>query len=870
MFLAASALLSCATLRGSESGREGLVETTLKNGLRVVVIEDHSAPVVALNVWVRTGAADETDAESGMAHVFEHMLFKGTERRAVGEIASTVEAAGGNINAYTTFDMTVYHITMASRDADVGIDVLADAVLHSTFDPEELAKEEEVVLEEIRRGQDSPSRVLFHAIFANAYTQHPYRRPVIGTEESVRSFTREQLLDFHRRWYVPNNMVFVAVGDLDPDVAIEQIREAFRDGKSRSGLSHLREPEPVEPRAGAEVLRRDFNKPMMGIAFPITSFSDPDTAYLDILSQILGGGESSRLYRSVKDRQGLVHSVSAHAYTPLDPGLFFIDASLEGERIEESLAAIAGEVHRMQSFGPSEVEIERARLNILSGEIYEKETMQGQARKVGYYSALGGGLDKEKEYLERVRRATVEDVQRAATQYLDANRMTIVVLLPKKDRPGLDSNALLEAYRRGEERSEEIVGRTLEEGIRLYTLPNGLRVVVKRNTSVPLVALRIVFLGGRLAEDEKTQGISSFLAEMLERGTEQRSSAQIAAEVEGIAGSLGGFSGRNSFGVTAGFLTESLDTGLELFADVVLHPSYPEEEVEKVRTEILAAIDRREDNLQAKSFEIFGKALYGKHPYRFPSLGTRATVSRFDRKMLQDYYRRYAGPRAGVIGIVGDVDPDEMVEAIGSHFSRWESPENKPLPGRSLPFPPTELTEVKLEKNKQQTHIVFGFLGISLRDPDVAAVEVLTQILSGQGGRLFMELRDRQSLAYSVGAFSIEGLDPGSMGVYIGCAPDKREAALEGIRKELERILEDPIAEQELERAKSYLIGSNAISLQRFHTQATLLALDEVYGLGATHHLGYGKRIEAVTVDDVKRVAGRIIHLDAPIIAVVK
>ena len=846
------------------------MQTTLDNGLRVVIVEDHATPVVALSVWVRAGGADETESESGMAHVFEHMLFKGTERRAVGEIASTVEAAGGNINAYTTFDATVYHITMASRDADVGIDVLADAVLHSTFDPTELAKEKEVVLEEIRRGEDSPSRVLFHAIFEKAYRRHPYRRPVIGTPESVRSFTREQLLEFHRRWYVPNNMVFVAVGDLDPERTLEQIEKAFRDAKPRPELAHAREPEPTEPRAEAAVIRRQFNKPMMAIAFPITAFSDPDTPYLDLLSLILGGGESSRLYRSVKDHQGLVHAVSASAYTPLDSGLFFVDASLEAERIEEALAAVAREVHRMQSFGPSEVELERARLNLLSSEIYEKETMQGQAYKVGYYVTLGGGLDREREYLDRIRRATVEDVQRAARRYLVSDRITTITLLHEEERPELSPSALLEAYRKGETRSEAIVGDTLEGDVRLYTLANGLRVVVKRNTSVPLVAMRLAFLGGLLAETEETQGISSFVAEMLERGTEQRSAAQIAAEVEGIAGSLAGFSGRNSFGLTAQFLTESLDTGLELFADVVLHPSFPEEEIEKVRTETLAALDRREDNLSAKAFELFGRALYRNHPYRFVSLGTRESVSRLDRPALENYYRTYAGPRAGVLGITGDVEPDEMVEAIASYLSDWEDPENRPLPPREIPAPPARPIEVEIEKNRSQTHIVFGFLGVSVRDPDVPAVEVLIQILSGQGGRLFLELRDRQSLAYSVGAFSAEALDPGSIGVYIGCAPEKREAAIEGIRGELARILEGPIEPGEIERAKAYLIGSNAISLQRYRTQATLLALDALYGLGATHHLGYAKRIEAVTVEDVQRVARRLLRLEAPIIALVR
>ena len=535
MLLANLFLLSCTILPGIQGGspttEENWVSTTLDNGLRVVIVEDHSAPVVALNVWVRTGGADETDQESGMAHVFEHMLFKGTERRAVGEIARTVEAAGGDINAFTGFDMTVYHITMASRDVDVGIDVLADAVLNSAFDPDELAKEKEVVLEEIRRGEDSPSRVLYQSIFSTAYTQHPYRRPIIGTSEIVSSFTRDQLLDFHRQWYVPNNLTFVAVGDLDPDATLERIGEAFSEAKPTAAPARSREPEPLPEGPRSSIVRRDFNKPLLGLAFPITGFADLDTAYLDLLSVVVGGGDSSRLYRNVKDRQGLVHTISASAYTPLDPGLFVVDASLDEDRIESALSAIAREIHHLQGFGPSEAELERARVNLLATEVHEKETMQGQARKFGYFEALAGGIEKEREYLDRIRRATVDDVQRVARTYLVPDRLSVVVLLPNEARPHLQAEALIGAYRSGERRAEELSAELLREGIWRYRLPSGLRLIVKRSSSVPLVAMRLSFLGGLLAETEETQGISSFLAEMLERGTEQRSAAQIAAEV---------------------------------------------------------------------------------------------------------------------------------------------------------------------------------------------------------------------------------------------------------------------------------------------------------------------------------------------------
>ena len=874
LLLSIGLLTSCAlSLDSGRNGlkhREDLVHTTLKNGLNVLLLEDHSTPVVALNIWVRVGSADELPNEAGMAHVFEHMLFKGTERRALGEIARTVEAAGGNINAFTGFDMTVYHITMASRDAAVGIDVLADAVQHSTFEPLELAKEQEVVVEEIRRGKDSPGRALSESVFSTAYRVHPYRLPVIGTEKSVRSFTRDQLLDFFQRWYVPNNMTFIAVGDLDPKATLKQIREAFADAQPRPDLTHPRDVEPEQATPRSVIVRRDFERTLLGLAYPITDFRDVDTAYLDLLSMVLGSGESSRLYRNVKDRLEFVHNVGTSAYTPLDRGLFFVDATVEAGNIEDALAAISTELQRIRAFGPSELELERARVNLLASHVYEKETMQGQARKLGYYETIGGGIKSEAEYLEHVKRATPEHLQRVAQEYLVPEHVTVAALLPEDERSDLQAGKLITALNSVGTGGRGLVGTELSQGIYRYTLPNGLRIIVKPITAIPLVSMRLSFKGGLLAETEETEGISSFLAEMLERGTEQRSAAQIAAEVEGIAGSLNGFSGRNSFGLTAEFLTDSLETGLDLFADVLLRPSFPPDEIEKLRTERIAALKRREDNLSHKAFELFAQELFPGHPYRFQIIGSEESVGKVNRDALRRYYETYAQASNAVLSIVGDVEPDQIVEAIASKLAAWQGPESVTLPTRK-PAPAPETTrEVSIEKNKNQVHVVLGFPGLAVSDPDLPTLDVLTQILSGQGGRLFLELRDRRSLAYSVSAFSIEGLDPGFFGVYIASAPEKLEGSLDGLRTELRRVLEEPITAQELERAKGYLIGSHAVSLQRYGSQASVLSLDELYGLGATFYLDYDKRIEAVTIDDIKRVAHRLIQLEHQLVAIIK
>jgi len=848
-----------------------MLKATLDNGLEVILLEDHSAPVVALNVWVRVGSADERDEQWGMAHVHEHMLFKGTTQRGVGEIASTVEGAGGNINAFTSYDMTVYHITMASRDAAVGFDVLADAMQNSTFDATELAKEEEVVIEEIRRSDDSPDNLLSRVLFETAYQTHPYSKEVIGTQESVRSFSREGLLAFYHSWYVPNNMTFVAVGDFDPKVALEQIQKAFANAKPRADLAHPRPVEAEQTAARAVVVPSQFEQSLLGVAWKITGFQDPDTPYLDLLGMVLGGGDSSRLYREVKDRAELVHGIHASSYTPLDPGLFVVDAELDADKIPATVSAIADQVRRVRDLGPSETELERARTNLLASQVHEKETMQGQAQKLGYFELLAGGVDFEKVYLERVRRATQADLQRVAQQYLTPEHATVVALTAKDANGSIDQAGLLAALQKGAAGSASSIAHVdLRDGIREYTLPNGLRVVVKRNTAVPLVSFRLSFLGGLLAETESTQGITSFVAEMLSRGTTSRSSAQLATEIEDIAGDLSGFAGRNSFGVQAEFLTESLDTGLDLFTDVLLRPAFDESEISKLKVERLAALRRREDNLGTKAFELFQQAVYPNHPYRFSSIGTAQSLQKLDREALSHYWKTYAQPSNAVLGVVGDVDPDRIVDAIGSYLKEWPGTGPVALPKRPMPEPPTREREVVLEKKKAQAHVVYGFLALTISDPDLPALEVLTQILSGQGGRLFLELRDKQSLAYSVTAFDLEGIDPGIWGVYIAGEPGKLGDMTTGIERELAQIVDGPIPDEELARAKAYLIGTQAVSLQRFGAQASLLSLDALYGLGATYHLDYDDRIAAISVEDVKRVAKRVIRLDAPVIAVIK
>ncbi len=410
----------------------------LDNGLTVVVREDHFAPVVALQMWVKAGAADERDEEAGVAHVHEHMLFKGTDRRAVGEIAATIESAGGQINAWTSWDQTVYHVVVASRHADTALDVLADAVRHSSFDPTELKRELAVVLEEWKRGQDSPGRRIFDALFATAFTRHPYGRPVIGTERSIQGLTREKVLAFFRRFYAPNNMVLVVVGDIDPDHLREQVERLLGDFEPHPIERPERPVEPEQQEMRFRTERMQVQEAHLALGFHIPSATHEDAPVLDVLAFVLGEGESSRLYRRLVAETQLARSVSAYAYTPPDPGLLVVSASLEAEDMAKAYDAIVGELARLRNEEVSEEELERARVNLEADFVFQAETVQGQARELGYAVVIHGDPDWDRRYLERIRATTADDLKRVAQKYLTRDNLSVVELLPSGARAVLD------------------------------------------------------------------------------------------------------------------------------------------------------------------------------------------------------------------------------------------------------------------------------------------------------------------------------------------------------------------------------------------------------------------------------------------------
>jgi len=825
--------------------------------------------VVAVQAWVGVGSADEASGQAGVAHVIEHMLFKGSTRYGVGDLTRAIERSGGEINAWTSFDSTVYHAVLGRDHVDTAIDAIGDTLLAPRVDPDELARERQVILEEIRQGTDDPARSVAQSLFATAYVAHPYRRPVIGTPESVQRIGERELVEFFRSFYVADNVTLVVAGDVDPAYVRRSVERRFRAmpaGRPERRVPH--EPAQTAPRAVAA--HRDVSEAYLSVGFHVPKARHPDVAALDVAAILLGESESARLPRRLRDREELVTGAYAHVHALRDPGLFVLSATAKIRDAEKSVGALVDQALALATDLDAD-ELDKARIAAEAGLVRQLETAQGRARTIGWNATVAGDPQFAHVYLDRIRAVRRHDIASVLRRYFRPENATVAAILPQ----GKSRRAASTFARQAEVRVRKAGTKTAAAVTpvdKRVVLPNGMILIVRRDPSVPVVAMRAVWRGGQRVEDAEHAGASSLLARMMTRGCGALDPSQVADRIDRLGGSLGGVAGRNSFGIAAEWLARSWQPGLDLFADCVLDPALPAGELAREKRLLLDDQVAQRDNPSQVAFRLFSEALYGDHPYARDVLGTPRSIGGLSRADLDAFYRTQYPISNLTLAIVGDVDIDDAIARVTKRFGAVKAGKSSPpkvtapkLDGRTA-----EDREVYAFLERAQAHLVVGFPGATVDAPDRFALEVLVAVLGGQSGRLFGELRDKQGLVYRVSAHSVEGVDPGFVAVYLSCAPEKLEAALAAVQQQLARIRDGGITADELDRAKSYLVGSHQIAMQRRSAVANAIAYHEAYGLGWQSWADYDDAIHAVTAADGAAAARAYLRDDRAITATVR
>lgn len=826
----------------------------LDNGMVLLIREDHSAPVASVQMWVKTGSIHEgTQMGAGLSHILEHMLFKGTEKRAVGQIAKEVADKGGHMNAYTHYERTVYHINVpvdggqpgTTSGLDTVMDVIADSMMNSTLPEEEYKKEQQVILRELAMNRDDPTRMAYLLLFNTAYTTHPYRHPIIGYEEIYRRLTREDAFRYYKSRYSPDNMVFVIVGDFDATKVEARARELFKDFKRTPIDPAFIPEEPAQFGRREAHEERPINLSRQYFAWHICDARHTDAPALDLLAYVLGNGKSSRLYRQLRDKKGLVQSVSASAYTPGQPGVFYVTTSLEPAKRAEAERELLAEIKKVVTNGVTPAELEKAKQIAFSTQFESLKTMEGQAQDLGTNEVVAGDLGYTRRYLERVAKLTAADLARVARTYLGSDNYTVVSVNP--------AGTLGKLARPRVERAEMKLSK--------FELPNGLRVVVREDHRLPFVNFYAAAKGGLLAETDDNNGITSLMARLFLKGTKTRTSEQIAEEIEGGGGSMSSTGGNNSLGVAIEVLRPDFDKAMDVLADVLLRSAFPPEAVERERQIQLNAIKTEKEAPTSAAQKLVRRMLFNAHPYHMTSNGTEKSVAGIKREDIIAFRDRFIVPNNMVLAICGDVNAADVRRAVEKHFGKLKRAAGDPLPERKAAAPLTSAVRQEEIAPRQQAVIFVGFRGVNVASPDRCAMEVLDQSLSGLDSPLFRRLRDELALCYYTGASQLVTLDPGYFVFYVGTEPAKAKLAEAELLKEIEKICKQGLNEETVTRGRNKLIGEYKISLQSNSSLASQIALDELYGLGYKFILDFEKRYGSVTAADVQRVAAK--HLKA-------
>jgi zinc protease len=839
--------------------------TTLPNGLTVLIQEDHSAPVVAIVTYVKAGYFDETDQENGLAHALEHMFFKGTQKRGVGDIAKETKASGGYLNAHTIYDNTTYYTVLPSTGFAKGLEIQADAYANSAIDARELSREMEVIIQEAKRKSDNPSAVATETLYELLHDAHRMRRWRIGREPGLRAFTRDLMNNFYRNFYGPGNTILSISGDVDPADALRRVTELYGGLES---LDPVRHPGPAEPKHDDfryRELAGDIAQSQLVLGWRTPGTLDPDTAILDAAASVLATGRASRLYRAVREKK-LASSITAYDYTPTELGVFVVHAETEPESTAEAARVIWDQMHQLRVGEIEDDELVRVRRIFEARWVRRFETAEGRANYLAEWEALGGWRLGD-EYFRRFMSASAGDIQRVARKYLSDERAAALIYRPE-NAPLVAHDATDMKRILGEGGTERLPAiprhakatppeakpaklEKEEAGVSVFRADE-VPVLVRRKPGTPMANIGIYIVGGAVEEEPGQAGLTLLTARSMLKGTTTRTAAQIAEDSEMLGGSISASAGSDSFGWSLSVPATRLAEALELLGDVILRPTIPDDAFETERTVALSNVAMLRDDMYRYPMRLASSVAFAKHPYGMPAMGTEESLRAITAEQAREWHKSRILESAVVIGVVADADPKEVADVVARELGSLQLQKD---PKVAKPRWPKSVKIAAESRDKAQTAIALAFPAPPRNDESRFAASLIATVASGLGGRFFDELRDKQSLAYTVQAAVSERRLAGMFLSYIATSPEKEGIARAGLLAEFAKLRDQLVSEEEMMRAKEYVVGSHAISQESGGAQLGEMLDAWMLGEGLHELLEYDTRIRGVTADQMRDVA---------------
>jgi zinc protease len=842
----------------------------LDNGLTVIVHEDRKAPVVAVNVWYHVGSKNESPGRTGFAHLFEHLMFQGSENFD-GEYLNVLQELGAtDLNGTTWFDRTNYFQTVPKSALDTALFLESDRMGHfaGAISQEVLDEQRGVVQNEKRQGENQPYGRVFEAMLPQLFPEgHPYRWETIGSMEDLNAANVEDVREWFETWYGPNNAVLVLAGDIDTEDAFASAEKYFGDIEPGPPLTR---PQRWIPRYTDErrmVMSDRVPQARVYFAWTGPAWGTEDATKLALAAAILGGDKNSRLYeRLVYTDQ--IASDAALAPLPFEiAGITYLAATAQpGGDLAAVEAALREELARFRDKGPTKKELQRVVAQTRAQFLRGVERVGGTGGKSGVLArgmVYAGTPEAYKQQLAVLDSVTPQDLRDVAREWLGDGVFVLEV----------QPQAPLVAATDGVDRSAGLPVPGAMPAVKFpqfqrFELDNGLKVIVAERDDVPLVKASLLLDAGYAADQFGRPGTSSLAMEMLDEGTSRRSALEIAEDLALLGASVSGGSGLDTSSVQLSALAENLAPAMEIFAEVVLEPSFPDKELERLRRINLAGIQQEKNRPLSMALRVLPKLMYGEeHPYGQPltGSGTEADLMAMNRDDLVAFHDTWFKPNHATLVVVGDVDTNDLKETLEDLFGDWQAGE---IPDKRLAATQNRGQRVLylLDRPGAEQSVIFtGQLIPPKNNPEELAIQAMNDVLGGQSAaRINMNLREDKGWSYGAYSFILDARGERPLLAYAPVQTDKTADAIREMLGEFTQIVGDaPATAAELER----VVRTNTLSLPgRWESGgAVLSSLNEIvrYGLPDDYWDGYAERVENVSLDDVQRAAGDVLAPDA-------
>lgn len=855
----AAAAPQAAPANPSTSGNDTML-VRLKNGLTVYIIRDSRFPLVCTRLFVGTGSANETAEQAGISHVLEHMVFKGTEKRPKGQVARDVESLGGYLNAATSFDKTWFITDMPAKHWKTGMDVVKDMAFHPSLDPAELEAEKDVIVSELKGGDDTPTRRLFEDLQVAGLAHTVYGRPIIGFEKTIRAVTADDLRAYIRTWYQPQNMMLLVAGDIDPKAVLAHAEELFGDLKNDTILP---EPAPVQLEGAAggprvEVTYGPWNKVYLGIALPAPALGDQRSIDLDVLAYALGGDGTSQFYRKYRYEKQLVDSISVGNMSLNRAGLFYMVAQLDADKVEPFWQEFTRDLAALDAGKITPDVIERARFNYEDGMDRASETLDGLTSWKATVQFELGGPQGEANVRHALAAVDSARLRQAQDLWLRPDQVRVRVLAPEKAKlPDLDAILQRNWPAPAVERQKAAAAAEKVGKREIVDLGQGRTVILQPDRTIPYVSLEILRPGGNALLKPADQGLAHLTAATLTDGCGTRDLDAMERFVAERAASLSASAGVQSFTVS---LTGPARFNADYFAllgDLLHKPTFAEKDVRRQADTLKAALVRRQDNpMSFMGSKINGFLFPGGQPYGFDGLGTAENQDRFGPGDVQAFWKQQ-NAQPWILSVAGDFDREKVLAfarslpvptapAVDVPQPTWGADKRLPL---SLP-------------GRQQAHLLLAFHAVPLDHPDAPALMLLESVLSGQSGLLFNKLRDEQGLGYTVTAFYRSLPEAGFMAFYIGTTPRNLDVARQGFSGIIKDIKTDLLPAELLAKGLNRMEGSYYRGRQSLGARADEAASERLLGQPQDFQKRLLEKAAKVTPEQLREVARKYLLVD--------